>query len=190
MASGADSCLGISPVLPVSAWTFTDRGLTRSGVARLLSTMETQGVGPGADAVTSATRIESDVARQPAVPFWYWGALAALFGVEVFAVTTGLVAIISVTSLLILFAGRGLNAVLASRRGIRIGRVFGGAGSWLAAPWFVSLIGLCVLGSILTAQQGAFWPGVAAGMASVVVTLAFGFSYDRARLRRASLLPR
>lgn len=122
----------------------------------------------------------------PGVPVWYWGALGMLFGVGVAAVSSGFAWAMVLAGVLVIAAGRVLAGVLGQRTGLRIGRVFGGATSWLIVPWFFAIAVLCVVGRMMDVRFDSSWPGVIAGVVVVLVTLIFGRAYDGARRRRVT----
>ena len=126
---------------------------------------------------------EDAAAKRARVPFWYWLGIGLLVGMEVFAVSWGTVIAISVTALAMLVIGRVLTALVGRLKGIRVGRVFGGIGSWLVLPWFVVLVALSVAGAILVNSLNSLWPAVGAALLAVVTTLMFGRGFDRLRLR-------
>jgi hypothetical protein len=133
-----------------------------------------------ADAVRQAKKAARDHASTPA---WYWCFFGVLVGALILAVSTGNSLACSIASLLILVGGGVLNRALSEKRGIRIGRVFGGAGSWLALPWFAALVGLAIAGNRFTAHLVLLWPGALAGVVALALTIGFGYLYDHVRLR-------
>jgi hypothetical protein len=138
--------------------------------------------------ITSSEQVEiiratqEAAARASSTPFWYWLGTGALMGFAVFAVSIGTAIVCTSAVILILLGGRALNWGLATTRGIRIGRVGGGAANWLVWPWFGLLIALAIVGRVVTANVEQIWVGALAAVVAVIITVAFGYGYDRIRL--------
>lgn len=129
---------------------------------------------------------EGEVAasRSARTPLWFWLTFAVVNAVLVYAVASGNVLLCGVLAIANLAAWRVLTVLLDQQRGIRIGRVFGVPGSWIAIPWFAALVLLAAGGNLLSHGGRLVWVGAAAALLSVTATVAFGLAYDRLRLSR------
>jgi hypothetical protein len=125
---------------------------------------------------------EAAAAKHARLPSWYWISIALLVALEVFAVSWGVIIAISLTAVAMLIIGQVLTSLVGHVHGIRLGRVFGGAGSWLALPWFLALVLVSVCGAILVHNLDSLWPALAAAVLALLATLLFGSGFDRLRL--------
>jgi len=147
--------------------------------------MESQGSGAANELEEQRESLrfaEAAAAKHARLPSWYWNSIALLVALEVFAVSWGVIIAISLTALAMLIIGQILTSLVGRDRGIRLGRVFGGAGSWLALPWFLALVIVSVSGAILVHNLDSLWPALAAAVLALLATLLFGSGFDRLRL--------